>query len=213
MLSFANVEKYYGKRLILQIPSFRLDNGIYWVQGANGSGKTTLLRMIAGLLPFKGDILLNEYSLHHAPADYRRCVSWSDAEPLYPEFLTGSDLLSFYQKIRKTPVQEVNNLINLFGMQHYIHTATGTYSSGMLKKLSLVLAFTGNVPLIVLDETLTTLDKEAVPVVFELIKKVHKENGVNFLLSSHQRIDNSSLQIDKELLIADHTLKFSAWAH
>ena len=57
MLQLMSVKKNYGKHLVLEISSLQLNSGIYWVKGANGSGKTTLLKMIAGLLPFEGDIL------------------------------------------------------------------------------------------------------------------------------------------------------------
>jgi ABC-2 type transport system ATP-binding protein len=58
MLQFTGVEKSYGSTKVLEIPSLELPFGIYWLQGPNGSGKTTLLRMLAGILPFRGQIRL-----------------------------------------------------------------------------------------------------------------------------------------------------------
>src|SRR5882757_9308179 len=107
MLAFTKVEKSYGSSLVLSIPSTSLAPGIYWLQGPNGTGKTTLLRMIAGLIPFKGEIHLNGHSLHRDPVAYRRNIGWADAEPQYPAFLTGADLLSFYLSIRKTPAERI----------------------------------------------------------------------------------------------------------
>ena len=52
MLELIQVQKTYGARRILDIPDFRLENGLYWLQGLNGVGKTTLLRIIAGILRF-----------------------------------------------------------------------------------------------------------------------------------------------------------------
>ncbi len=63
MLQINNVIKKYGTNTVLCIPSFQLDGGIHWLKGANGSGKTTFLKMIAGLLPFNGDIRVNEIDI------------------------------------------------------------------------------------------------------------------------------------------------------
>jgi ABC-2 type transport system ATP-binding protein len=67
MLSFQQVKKSYSDRLVLDVPSLALGDGIYWLKGHNGSGKTTLLRMIAGLIPFKGDVLYDSLSLKKNP--------------------------------------------------------------------------------------------------------------------------------------------------
>ena len=93
MLELKNIKKSYNSKLVLQKDALQLDKGIYWVKGANGSGKTTLLKIIAGLLPFEGDILVDQTSQKNNPVDYRQKISWAEAEPLYPSFLTGNDLM------------------------------------------------------------------------------------------------------------------------
>jgi hypothetical protein len=60
-----------------------------------------LLRILAGILPFGGDVFLNSpnqahpVSLRQSPTRYRRLIAWADAEPQYPGFLTGYELLDF----------------------------------------------------------------------------------------------------------------------
>jgi len=208
MLEFQQVQKSYGLRVILSIPDSRLPPGTWWLQGPNGSGKTTLLRMIAGLLPFKGDIRLDGHSLHRAPVSYRRSVSWADAEPQYPAFLTGEDLLSFYCAVRKTPISQAQQLLSVFSMQSYIATRIGAWSDGMIKKLSLVLAFIGRPSLIVLDEPLVTLDLTSVSLLYGMICD-RRAHGCSFLLTSHQEVDQNHLPVDLKLLIRDQTLETS----
>ena len=84
MLELRNIKKSYHSEVVIQCQFLQLDKGIYWVKGTNGSGKTTLLKMIAGLLPFEGDIVYNKISQKNHPISYRRNVSWAEAEPLYP---------------------------------------------------------------------------------------------------------------------------------
>jgi len=211
MLEFIQFEKAYGSRPILSIPSCRLDQGSYWLQGPNGSGKTTLLRIIAGIISFKGDIRLEGYSLRRDPIAYRRAVSWADAEPRYPAFLTGNDLLSFYLSIRKAPFSQAEQLISAFSMAAYIPTRIGSWSDGMIKKLSLVLAFLGAPSLIVLDEPLVTLDTVSVQLLYEMIR-YHRGQGRSFLFTSHQDIELSSLPIERRIFIRDQTIETLAVA-
>lgn len=95
MLKLIDAKKSYNSQLILQVPILNLENGIYWVKGANGSGKSTFLKMVAALLPFEGDIVCNGISLKSDPLVYRQDVSWAQAEPLYPAFMSGMDLIFF----------------------------------------------------------------------------------------------------------------------
>ena len=113
--------------------------------------------MLAGLIPFKGDILLDGINLRQNPLSYRRLVNFAEAEPLYPDFLTGIELVKFYQDIRKAASVQTDLLVNLFNMHRFLSMPIGSYSSGMIKKLSLLLAFIGKPSLILLDEPLAII--------------------------------------------------------
>jgi ABC-2 type transport system ATP-binding protein len=209
MLQFEQVHKSYDQHAVLEIPSLLLEKNIYWLQGPNGSGKTTFLRMLAGLIPFKGDILLNGVNLRENPLPYRRLVSFAEAEPLYPSFITGNELVSFYKEIRKAESAQTDMLVNFFRMHRFLPQPVGSYSSGMIKKLSLLLAFIGRPSLILLDEPLSTLDESALHHLPELISAYHKEFGTCFIFSSHQPFKSYST-IVKKILITDQTLQLTA---
>jgi len=206
MLQFREVYKTYNHQPVFEISSLRLDRKIYWLQGVNGSGKTTFLSMLAGLIPFKGDILLDGINLRQNPLSYRRLVNFAEAEPLYPNFISGAELISFYQEIRKAASIQTDMLINLFKMHRILSLPIGTYSSGMIKKLSLLLAFIGKPSLVLLDEPLATLDEGSVHIMPGLINAYHKEFKTCFIFSSHQAFQSFSLSINK-ILITDQSLQ------
>jgi ABC-2 type transport system ATP-binding protein len=212
MLQFRSFYKCYGPKLVLDIPNLCLESGLYWLQGPNGSGKTTLLRILAGILPFNGDVFLqspnqrNAVSLRQSPTPYRRLIAWADAEPQYPGFLTGYELLDFYRNILRPEPAQVKRLIESFGAGTWLDTRTAAWSCGMTKKLSLLLAFLGKPSLILLDEPLTTLDEPGRTVLNELITGHQRDLGVSFLISSHQDIGSGMLPMAQLLTIVNGSI-------
>jgi ABC-2 type transport system ATP-binding protein len=212
MLQFHSFYKRYGSKPVLDIPNLCLESGLYWLQGPNGPGKTTLLRILAGILPFNGDVFLQSsnqriaVSLRQSPTPYRRLIAWADAEPQYPGFLTGYELLNFYRNILRPETAQVKRLIEGFGVGTWLDTRTAAWSSGMTKKLSLLLAFLGKPSLILLDEPLTTLDEPGRTVLNELITGYQRDPGSSFLISSHQDIGSGMLPMAQLLTIVDGSI-------
>ena len=207
MLSIHKLKKQYGSHLILEIDQLQFDSGLFWIQGLNGSGKSTLLKILGGIIPFKGEVQIDSTSLKKQTTEYRRLVSYVEAEPLYPPFLTGSDLISFYSATRKASKEQLNQLIERFNIQSFLQNPIGTYSSGMVKKLSLVLAFLGNPKYILLDEPLVTIDKDSVPILLGLVKK-YSDEGINFIFTSHQAFEATGLAPIQELEVKDARVCF-----
>lgn len=209
MLQFIKFKKLYGGFPALKIDSFAIDPGIYWIKGVNGSGKSTLLKSIAGILSFEGDILLdNSISIKKQPVVYRKLVNFAEAEPLFPEFLTGTEMIALFAQAKDAPAGQEQHYIDTMQMQGFVNRPVGTYSSGMLKKLSLVLAFMGKPKLILLDEPLITIDTASLKILNTWIAERHNQDGTSFLLSSHQALEHDELPVAHELLVEDQTLKF-----
>jgi len=187
MLSIHQYKKSYSGRTILQIDSLQLSPGIYWLRAENGAGKTTLFRSIAGLIPFEGNIEANGIRLRQQRKAYTTIVSFAEAEPVYPGFLSGSELLQFYLQTKGGDAKKMQYLAKCLMVESYLPCQVATYSSGMLKKLSLLLAFTGKPVWILLDEPFITLDTEAVEALQVVITQQH-HSGVSFLISSHQEL-------------------------
>jgi ABC-2 type transport system ATP-binding protein len=187
MLKFEQYKKQFGGNTVISIPELELGSGAYWLKGENGSGKTTLIKSIAGLIPFEGTITVGGKDIRKERAVYTSKVNYAEAEPLYPDFLTGEDLIRFYKGTKMGADAHVKHLVGAFGIGAYKDNKIGTYSSGMAKKLSLVLAFMGQPELILLDEPLITLDQEAVGALQSLIQG-RRADGVSFLITSHQEI-------------------------
>ena len=203
MLHFNQFEKSYFNHLVLKIENIKIPEGIFWIKGSNGSGKSTLLKAIAGILSFEGDIALSTVYLKDDGVSYRKLVNFADAEPLYPEFLTGFEMVDLFAKAKGAVSDQEKTLIAEMRMEPYIHNPLGSYSSGMLKKLSLVLAFLGKPKLILLDEPLNTIDVESLEILYRWIKEKYQNEKISFLLSSHQPLDKFKLPGLKQINIQD----------
>ncbi len=211
MLRLRHFRKAYaGGAPVLDVPAWHLPPGVHWLEGANGAGKTTLFRALAGIVPADGDATLTlpaggALDLRRHPLAWRRAVSYGEAEPQYPPFLTGHELAAYVAEAKNASAGQLAALAAGFGVPAFWHQPTGTYSSGMLKKLSLVLAFLGTPQLILLDEPLITLDRAAQQAVEALVAE-GAARGVGFLLSSHQPFDPARVPLVGRWRVAGGTI-------
>ena len=207
MLQLSNIQKWYGNHHNFSIEEMILPTGVYWLKGANGAGKSTFMKMLAGLIPFNGDVFIDEKtSLRKNPVQYRLVLNHSEAEPVYPSFLNGNELIEFVSKIKKGTKEQINEVIKILGIDDYLQNPTGSYSSGMLKKLSLLLAFIGQPKWILLDEPLTTLDQSSQKALSELIMQQRRQKNISFIITSHHNIENNDIHFDVTFTLKDKQL-------
>jgi ABC-2 type transport system ATP-binding protein len=206
MLKIKKFSKSYNNHTIVAVENLEIPEGIHWFKGINGSGKSTFFRSVAGIIPFEGEISWKSLDTRKDAVYYRMQVNMSEADPQYPDYLTGFDLLNFLAEAKKADTSQLKQLTEILGVNVYWKSAIGTYSSGMLKKISLLSAFLGKPSLIMLDEPLITIDDRSVQIVYELVKEYAEKQGVSFLLSSHQDFRFEKLAIKNMYLVQNQTI-------
>ncbi|SIN66013.1 ABC transporter ATP-binding protein [Algoriphagus halophilus] len=183
MLIIENFQKTYDSGFHMEIDFLCFDKGIHLIKGKNGSGKSTLLKAIAGIHSFQGDIVLENISQKKQPIPYRKLVNYSEAEPQFPDFLSLDELILFTSTVTPFNPNQVTELKEILGIGEYASQPIASYSSGMLKKTGLMLAFLGNPQLIILDEPFTTIDLDTQKSLQKLI--LHRLEECSFLITSH----------------------------
>lgn len=202
MLEVSSFQKRYNEHLILDILQLTIPNGVSWFEGVNGSGKSTFFKAVAGIIPFDGKISLNGLSLKQNAVEFRRKVNYSYAEPRYPAFLSGKEIIDYHRKVYQSDGSEVDVLIDSFGIKEYYETPSGNYSSGMLKKISLISALIGKPELLLLDEPLTTIDSASQRLLLEVLSG----HEGSLLIASHHSLPVGPLKTDHHFLVDNQTI-------
>ncbi len=204
MLQIKNYYKSYEGHVVLEIDNLTVPKGIHWVIGKNGSGKSTFFKSIAGITEFKGKILFEGEPV--AKVSSKLKINYAEAEAQLPDYLAGRDILSFVAKTKKGPANQLSNLVELFGIESFWKNSISTYSSGMLKKISLIIGFLGNPRLIILDEPFILIDAITLEKLYRLIREEALAGNTSFLISSHQEIDFGILDLGNTYLIENQQI-------
>lgn len=205
MIKVDKLIKKYGSQTILDIDELNIKRGIHLLQGANGTGKSTFMQCLSGIISYEGEITIGDTVMSKSPVEYRKLISYSEAEPQFPIFLKGSDLLNFVSRTKNVEYEAAAGDLEILQMNDFIDRPIATYSSGMLKKLSLAITFTGKQKWILLDEPFTTIDRQTMKNLVEHIKAV-KSQDVSFIISTHQYEKNFPLQFDEVYNIKNRCL-------
>lgn len=186
VLEIKGLRKKLGKREIIKGIDLELKKGeILGFLGPNGAGKTTTIRMIVGLInPDSGEIKICGESLKNKKKALKNVGAVVENPELY-KYLSGRENLMQIARIRGVAKEEVNELINLVGLEDRINEKVSKYSLGMKQRLGLAAALIGNPKLLILDEPTNGLDPSGIIDFREVVKKAVREKGISVFISSH----------------------------
>ncbi|MHC4340506.1 MAG: ABC transporter ATP-binding protein [Planctomycetota bacterium] len=129
--------------------------------GPNGSGKTTTIRLLLDFLrPTRGEAKVLGLDAHRDSVAVRRRVGFLPGDLAFHGSLSGQQTLEFYSSLRRhrPPVLRRELLDRLKLEPSVMRRRVATYSTGMRRKLGLVLALEHDPELAVLDEPTAGLD-------------------------------------------------------
>lgn len=190
-LSFDNVTKTFGRRLIFKEINRSFKNGhVYGFSGRNGSGKSTLIKIAAGILsPTKGKILHETEGERIIPEKLHHYLGFvSPYLVLYDEF-TAEENLFHLSKIRgiKYDKERSKYLLDEFELYNRRNDYLKGYSSGMKQRMKFIFALLHNPQILFLDEPTSNLDNAGKDKVYEFIENEGKTNLV--IVASNEESD------------------------
>jgi molybdate transport system ATP-binding protein len=173
--------------------SLRLQNEIGVIFGPSGAGKSTLLRLIAGLIrPDRGSIQLDQRMLFDSTIKLsvrlrnRRIGLIFQDDLLFPHLTVEGNvrfgLISWAPKEAKKRLSEVSDLC---GIGPLLHRDPATLSGGERQRVGLARALAPRPRLLLCDEPVSALDRDARLLMVERIKKIQRAESIPVLYVTH----------------------------
>ncbi len=201
-IELENVSKHYGKTLVLQPFSLKLEAGCRTVLlGPSGCGKTTLLRIIAGLeTPDKGSrVLIGGADVTDMPVEKRRIGFMFQQYALFPH-MTVEENVAYGLKVRGESAEAIDRAVNrmlaLVNLEKYKKRNVLALSGGQRQRVALARALAIRPKILLLDEPLSALDAQIRHKVREELAVILKELGITAVIVTHDQ--------DEAMVLGDH---------
>jgi ABC-2 type transport system ATP-binding protein len=185
-LSIEGLSKRYGETLAVNNVSLSVDGEIFGLLGANGAGKSTLIKAVLGLVrPDAGAVAVAGINPAREPVEAKSKIGYLPEELILYERLTGREFLEFVAGIKGIDdTSQIDSDLAYFALTDKADDLIREYSLGMRKKISIIAAWLGNPPLLLLDEPLNGLDAESMRLVRLRLEQL-RAGGSTIVLSSH----------------------------
>lgn len=163
MLNVSNLNKSYGKDLIINDFNYEFKQGVYGLLGPNGAGKTTLINILAAASKAdSGRVTYMGKDIFRQGEEYYDSLGYLPQEDcIYPK-LSGRDYLLYFGLLKgmskRAIHSRVQNLAKLCNLTDHLDKKCGKYSGGMKRRLGLMQALLNDPHVLILDEPTSGLD-------------------------------------------------------
>lgn len=197
-LRIENLEKRFGDKLAVQIPSLQIASGEFFAfVGPSGCGKTTTLNLIAGLEePSAGTLSLGERQLNDLPPHKRDVAFVFQSYALYPHRTVYQNLafpLQMARVNRGRIDRRVREVAALLGITSLLGHRPAQLSGGERQRVALGRAMVREPQLFLFDEPLSNLDAPLRAQMRKEIKRLHQQLGTTFIYVTHDQEEALSL--------------------
>ena len=162
--------------------------------GPNGAGKTTVLRALAGLVPFAGEVVLDERPLGSGTRrEASRRVALVPQSPRMPAELTVAE----YVLLGRTPHigylgsegrsdrLAAERAIARLELRPFVSRRLGSLSGGERQRATLARALAQDAPVLLLDEPTTGLDLGHEQHALELVDELRRDEQLTVVSALH----------------------------
>jgi putative spermidine/putrescine transport system ATP-binding protein len=191
-VEFRGITKRYGEVAAVDNVSLQIEPGEFVsLLGPSGSGKSTLLMLLAGFTePTAGEILVDGKRLDHVPPNRRNQGIVFQSYALFPH-MTVHENVAFPLKARGVSAGKARALIDValqrVRMTGLAQRYPSQLSGGQQQRVALARATVFDPPLILMDESLSALDRKLRQEMRVEIKDLHRELGKTIIYVTHDQ--------------------------
>ena len=189
------------------------DNDFVGLIGHTGSGKSTLIQHLNGLLkPSYGQIIVNGFNITDKDLNLTEIRKRVGIVFQYPEYQLfeetvekdiafgpgnlGLDEEEISKRVRKS--------MEAVGLDYETYKDKSPFdlSGGQKRRVAIAGVIAMNPEVLILDEPTAGLDPGGRDEIFNLIKKLHRDNNITIILSSHSMDDMAKLA--QTIIVMNH---------
>jgi len=186
-LSFDRVTLGYGRRVVVANVDLEVPAGDFLgIVGPNGAGKTTLLKALLGTLaPLAGSIRIPD-GVVFGYVPQRQAV-----DETFPLTVREMILMGRFARIGllRRPSREdqarVAECAEHVGIEDLFERRYRTLSGGQKQRTLIARALAAEPTILVLDEPTNGMDLPAEHAMMELVRRLHREDGLTVVMVSH----------------------------
>jgi lipopolysaccharide export system ATP-binding protein len=220
ILEVNGLEKYYGRRKVVDGVSFQVDVGeVVGLLGPNGAGKTTSFRMTTGqVTPHAGKVFFAGKDVTLQPM-YRRARLGmgylSQETSVFRKLTVEQNILAILESIpfhrslgrkpyRKERYRLTAEVLEQLGLSHLRKNNAARLSGGEKRRLEIARALVADPLLILLDEPFTGIDPQTIEEIQQIIRDL-RQRGIGILVTDH-RVREILTITDRSYLIHSGTV-------
>ena len=211
-IQLTDAGKRFNRDWIFRCVNYFFETGkSYAITGPNGSGKSTLLQAIAGSMYLSEGALeyrTNEQGILNDELKNRKQETGNkkpetvEQENIYQhlsisapyleliEEMTAKEFLHFHHKFKPfITTVNIEEILSIIGLEKAADKQIRYFSSGMKQRIKLAQAIFSDVPVLLLDEPCTNLDKPGYELYHSLISKYCQDKLIIVSSNDVQEID------------------------
>ena len=181
--------------------------------GHTGSGKSTLIQHLNGILkPSSGEIFINEFNITDPKLNLTEIRKRVGVVFQYPEYQLFEETvekdIAFGPSNLGLEAEEINSRVKLsmesvgLNYEEYKDKSPFELSGGQKRRVAIAGVIAMKPEVLILDEPTAGLDPGGRDEIFDLIKKLHRDNNMTIILSSHSMDDMAKLA--QTIIVMNH---------
>ncbi|MBW2434919.1 MAG: amino acid ABC transporter ATP-binding protein [Deltaproteobacteria bacterium] len=195
MISFKNVNKWYGELHVLNSINLEVEKGeVIVVCGPSGSGKSTLIRCINRLEPIQeGELVVDGMAVHDKKTNMTKIRAEIgfvfQSFNLYPHMTALGNVTIAPMKVRKIPKVEAEKIgrekLTRVGLKERIDHYPAQLSGGQQQRVAIARGLCMQPKIMLFDEPTSALDPEMINEVLDVMRDLAK-GGMTMMVVTHE---------------------------